>query len=177
MACGVFPYQGLNPYLLYWQVDSYPPSHRGSPEYHYIFKISVSRCLLLISRNTVVTSWAYSLLFSLLRSFSNLFVDFFIFSCCHSSCLWIEIRHWTQASSCARPNSETKRTETSEFQGEKGLLQGWAGRLQVALCFRKPCIPWGVSAKHILKGRVRPVSQGVWSPHAQFCGWLMVTTP
>ena len=30
MACGIFPYQGSNPCLLYWQVDSLPPSHQGS---------------------------------------------------------------------------------------------------------------------------------------------------
>ena len=27
VACGIFPDQGLNPYLLHWQVDSLPLSH------------------------------------------------------------------------------------------------------------------------------------------------------
>ena len=31
MACGIFPNQGLNPYLLHWQADSLPLSHQGSP--------------------------------------------------------------------------------------------------------------------------------------------------
>ena len=31
VACGIFPYQGSNPCLLYWQVDSLPPSHERSP--------------------------------------------------------------------------------------------------------------------------------------------------
>ena len=31
MACGIFPDQGLIPCLLYWQVDSLPQSHQGSP--------------------------------------------------------------------------------------------------------------------------------------------------
>ena len=30
-ACGVFPDQGSNPFLLQWQVDSLPLSHQGSP--------------------------------------------------------------------------------------------------------------------------------------------------
>ena len=30
-ACGVFPDKGLNPCLLYWQADSLPLSHQGSP--------------------------------------------------------------------------------------------------------------------------------------------------
>ena len=29
-ACGVFPDQGSNPFLLQWQVDSLPLSHQGS---------------------------------------------------------------------------------------------------------------------------------------------------
>ena len=28
---GIFPIQGLNLYLLHWQVDSLPLSHQGSP--------------------------------------------------------------------------------------------------------------------------------------------------
>ena len=30
-ACGIFPSQGLNPCLLYWQEDSLPLGHQGSP--------------------------------------------------------------------------------------------------------------------------------------------------
>ena len=29
---GIFPTQGLNPYLLHWQADSLPLSHLGSPK-------------------------------------------------------------------------------------------------------------------------------------------------
>ena len=29
-ACGIFPDQGLHPYLLHWQVDSLPVSDQGS---------------------------------------------------------------------------------------------------------------------------------------------------
>ena len=32
MANGIFPDQELNPCLLYWQVDSLPLSHQGSPK-------------------------------------------------------------------------------------------------------------------------------------------------
>ena len=31
MTCGILPYQGSNPCLLHWQVDSLPLSHQGSP--------------------------------------------------------------------------------------------------------------------------------------------------
>ena len=31
MAYGIFPHQGSNPCFLYWQVDSLPLSHLGSP--------------------------------------------------------------------------------------------------------------------------------------------------
>ena len=31
MACGIFPDQGLNPFLLHWQVDSLPLSDLESP--------------------------------------------------------------------------------------------------------------------------------------------------
>ena len=34
-ACGIFLDQGLNPCPLYWQVDSYPPDHGGSPTHPY----------------------------------------------------------------------------------------------------------------------------------------------
>ena len=33
---GTFLYQGSNPYLLHWQVDSLPLSHLGSPLYVFI---------------------------------------------------------------------------------------------------------------------------------------------
>ena len=32
-ACGIFPDQGSNPCLLYWQADSLPLSHLESPMY------------------------------------------------------------------------------------------------------------------------------------------------
>ena len=35
-ACRIFPDQGLNPYLLHWQADSYPLYHQGSLS--FIFK-------------------------------------------------------------------------------------------------------------------------------------------
>ena len=31
VACGIFPYQRLNPYPLHWQSDSYPLYYQGSP--------------------------------------------------------------------------------------------------------------------------------------------------
>ena len=33
LACGIFPDQRLNLGLLYWQVDSLPLSHQGSPTF------------------------------------------------------------------------------------------------------------------------------------------------
>ena len=32
MACGIFPDQGSNPWLLHWQADSQPLDHQGRPE-------------------------------------------------------------------------------------------------------------------------------------------------
>ena len=37
VACGVFPDQGLNLYLLHWQVDSSPVSHQGSPNIYNLY--------------------------------------------------------------------------------------------------------------------------------------------
>ena len=34
VACGIFPDQGLNLFLLHGQVDSLPLSHQGSPNLH-----------------------------------------------------------------------------------------------------------------------------------------------
>ena len=31
LACGIFPNQGLDPCPLYWQTDSHPLHHQGSP--------------------------------------------------------------------------------------------------------------------------------------------------
>ena len=31
MACGIFPNQGSNPWLLHWKVDSFLLSHQGNP--------------------------------------------------------------------------------------------------------------------------------------------------
>ena len=32
VACGILPDQGLNPWPLHWQADSYLLDHQGSPE-------------------------------------------------------------------------------------------------------------------------------------------------
>ena len=34
-TCGIFQDQGLNPWLLHWQADSYPLSHQGSPQMRF----------------------------------------------------------------------------------------------------------------------------------------------
>ena len=34
---GIFPTQGWNPCLLYWQVDSLPLSYQGNPAYMYVY--------------------------------------------------------------------------------------------------------------------------------------------
>ena len=34
-ACGIFPVQGSNPFPLYWQADSQPLRHQGSPYQHF----------------------------------------------------------------------------------------------------------------------------------------------
>ena len=43
-ACEIFPYQGLNPWLLHWQSDSLRLGHQGSPKnllkkFFFIFSI------------------------------------------------------------------------------------------------------------------------------------------
>ena len=35
VACGIFPDQGSNPYLLHWQADSLPVSRQGSPRFSF----------------------------------------------------------------------------------------------------------------------------------------------
>ena len=37
---GIFLTQGWNPYLLHWQVDSLPLSHRGSPRVSWLYSVS-----------------------------------------------------------------------------------------------------------------------------------------
>ena len=39
-ACGIFPDQGSNPCLLYWQADSYPLRHQGTPPLDFFICIS-----------------------------------------------------------------------------------------------------------------------------------------
>ena len=38
-ACGIFPNQGSNPCLLYWQADSLPLSYQGSPGHLCLIKV------------------------------------------------------------------------------------------------------------------------------------------
>ena len=42
VACGIFPDQGSNPCPLYWQADSQPVRHQGSPQ-QTNFKVYVER--------------------------------------------------------------------------------------------------------------------------------------
>ena len=55
-ACGTFPDQGSNPRLLYWQADSLPLRHQGSPtdsilkDLTYPSKLIYKLLLLLLSR-------------------------------------------------------------------------------------------------------------------------------
>ena len=43
MACGIFPEQGPNPWLLPWQAGSSPLSHRGSPSNLYFKNTFISK--------------------------------------------------------------------------------------------------------------------------------------
>ena len=45
LACGVFLDQGLNPFVLHWQVDSLPVSHQGSPQWYFEMRAFVSSAL------------------------------------------------------------------------------------------------------------------------------------
>ena len=49
-ACGIFPDQGSNPFLLHWQTDSLPLSHQGSPGLY----LCLSFLLSMISMSIVV---------------------------------------------------------------------------------------------------------------------------
>ena len=40
VACGIFPDQGSNPCTLYWQADSQPLRHQGSPLDGFVFGLS-----------------------------------------------------------------------------------------------------------------------------------------
>ena len=52
-ACGIFPDQGLNPYLLHWQADSLPLGHQGNPK-KIFFKKAV--CIPPVSAANVETA-------------------------------------------------------------------------------------------------------------------------
>ena len=51
-ACWIFPDQGSNPCPLYWQEDSYPLYHQGSPQcpfiYYFIFWPCLMACMILV---------------------------------------------------------------------------------------------------------------------------------
>ena len=56
VACGIFPYQGLNRCLLHWQADTYPLYHQGiSPCAHFLIRlfvlISCMSCLYILDIN------------------------------------------------------------------------------------------------------------------------------
>ena len=51
-------------------------------------------------------------------------------SCPLEWALWV----WTAASKGRPTHSEAKQTQTWELGGEKGLQQGWAGRMQQGAC-------------------------------------------
>ena len=62
IACGIFLDQGLNPCLLYCQVDSLPLSHQGSPsppnfwdKYFYAFQSSEKKASSIVLRSTSCT--------------------------------------------------------------------------------------------------------------------------
>ena len=52
MACGIFMDEGLNPWLLHWQVDSLPPNYQESPIYlfrsQYYFLDTLFRYLAIL---------------------------------------------------------------------------------------------------------------------------------
>ena len=51
VACGIFPDQGLNPQTLFWQVDSQPLHHQGSPNSRFLLVI----CFIHISEYMSMT--------------------------------------------------------------------------------------------------------------------------
>ena len=54
VACGIFPDQGLNSYLLHWQADSLSLSHQGRPTFFKVFFISLDdQFVPQISRSNV----------------------------------------------------------------------------------------------------------------------------
>ena len=40
VECGIFPDQGSNLCPLYWQVDSYPVDHQGSPGVGFLYGVT-----------------------------------------------------------------------------------------------------------------------------------------
>ena len=53
-ACGIFPDQGLNPYPLHWQADSYPLHHQESPRSWPFSRCFSGRVYLIF---TTIQSW------------------------------------------------------------------------------------------------------------------------
>ena len=73
MACGIFLDQGLNLCLLYWQADSLPLSHQGSP-IQYLFLLilltgprSSKSWIILFYRWWNSSSWKFSYLAKVLE--------------------------------------------------------------------------------------------------------------
>ena len=48
LAWGIFPDQGLNLRSLYWQVDSQPLDHQGSPKVYYYYFFLIQRPLFIV---------------------------------------------------------------------------------------------------------------------------------
>ena len=64
LACVIFPGQGSNPCLLYWQVDSLPLGYQGSPKYLFFLKYSwfIVLCSVQFSHSVVSDSlWPHEL--------------------------------------------------------------------------------------------------------------------
>ena len=60
VACGIFPAQGWNLYLLHWQVNSLPLSHQGSPWRLWIFKNMLSTTFS-VSIHEFTDIWIFSI--------------------------------------------------------------------------------------------------------------------
>ena len=67
MACGIFPDQGLNPWLLHWQADSQPLDHQGRPKE----QITVLKILTLTWIGGKMKMEIWRVIYSSYQSFSR----------------------------------------------------------------------------------------------------------
>ena len=118
VACGIFPDQGSNPWVLHWQADSLPLSHQGSPQ--IIFKeMFESVHWFCLEQQQTDTHWYLGTGIFLLFSFF-LFIGvrglcFPVFANCSISCFNESLGSHFSLKSVWEDHISFRRKKSSEF--------------------------------------------------------------